>query len=213
MNIQQVYDDDTETRLYASSPNWTCGFDEDERVPLGLYASIELLEDNDHDKEGTKAYPYVVSFHIVAHEPAVNERALPEHHTPEEREKFLTSEEGLGVHGRLRECIYEHSHYGVPVERQLMGIKKQGEGEYDILEELDAKVVENPRIGHPIKQWPWFSNWDDAGAFARSIIEQRADALMGRIGFTLDAPVNRVGQTGWSMIEAQLKGKDWNPRP
>ena len=52
-----------------------------------------------------------------------------------------------------------------------------------------------------------FKTEDACEKYVNFLVENRADCLMGMmIGFILDAPINMVGDSGWSVIEKQLKG-------
>jgi len=49
-----------------------------------------------------------------------------------------------------------------------------------------------------------FENLEDAQSYAEAVLEQRADALMGLVGFALDAPVNMMGTSGWDHLGEHL---------
>ena len=50
---------------------------------------------------------------------------------------------------------------------------------------------------------------EDAERFVRKIIVGRLEAVMTMIGFYLDTPVNRIGTTGWEILESIIYGEDF----
>jgi hypothetical protein len=51
---------------------------------------------------------------------------------------------------------------------------------------------------------PLFRSREDIDEYVEEYVLDRASGVAGLIGFFLDKPVNRIGATGWNMIEKQL---------
>jgi len=213
MKIETAYETDIDTRIYASDPEWSCGLEDEERIRLGVYASLSNVEES--GGECPEGFPIVCNFNVVVHDPAINDGVLQSfgmdlrdfHHDgdPEKQAEHI------------REMLQEYGSSGVPVDDVLVnGIRKPEEDNalQALLEGLEGVKIEESThwLTGERCEVPWFSSWEDAETFAKRAFE-RASALMGLIGFTLDRPVNRIGADGWSMIRAQVSGDDWNPIP
>lgn len=214
MKIETTYETDIETRIYASDPEWSCGLDDQERVQLGVYASLSNVEE--YGGEYPEGFPIICQFNVVVHDPAISDGVLQSLDLDLRDLNQDDSEKQAQV---VREMLQEYGSSGVPVDDVLVrGTRSPGENDAlrALLEGLEgAKIVDS--YPHPFKkktpyEVPWFSSWEDAETFAKRAFE-RIPGVMGLIGFVLDKPVNAIGADGWSMIRAQVSGHDWNPMP
>ena len=93
--------------------------------------------------------------------------------------------------------VYEYGG-GVPATRFLEGITGS--------EKTTAKCVQRD------DEWGkrmWCESEEDALQYAKDIYQSDAQAMFGLIGFLLDQPVNRIGNTGWDVVEQQAFNKDY----
>ncbi|TRZ48386.1 MAG: hypothetical protein D4S01_10425 [Dehalococcoidia bacterium] len=54
-----------------------------------------------------------------------------------------------------------------------------------------------------------FLTKEDAERFVHKIIVGRLEAIMSTVGFYFDMPVNRIGTTGWEILESIIYGEDF----
>lgn len=210
MKIEKEYETDTETRLYATDPNWICGIEDDERVQLGIYAQIENYREAGWE-DMPESHPIGVSFCVVTHKPKLNAAAIQ--CCTGFTDEHIAEITGDARQELARETLLEYQG-GVPADRMLYhGIRRSDESDAfgALVERYEgkAKVIEAPPGRHTLA----FAEWEDAEDCARFVIENRADVFCAMIGFFLDAPINPVGQDGWSMIRAAVNGTDWSPVP
>lgn len=104
---------------------------------------------------------------------------------------------------------------GVPVIHKLLETDSINN---KIMGELKAKdaVIKTikPEFGTVAAQkgrnfafsYPQFTNVDAAEKFAEKLIKEYGPTIMSLVGFTLDAPINMAGDSGWSTIETCVKG-------
>jgi hypothetical protein len=210
MQIENTYDSDDETRLYATDPNWKCGIEDEENVQLGVYAQIQNYYQAGLD-EMPEDYPLGISFSVVAHDPKVASAAAHACSGYTDGQISIMPADVRQVFAR--ETLLEYQG-GVPADRMLYrGIRRSDESDaFGVLVERyegKSKVIEIN--GQPVLA---FAKWEDAEDCARFLLEERAPLLCGlMIGFFLDAPINGVGQNGWSMITTAVRGEDWSPIP
>jgi len=124
MKIETAYETDIDTRIYASDPEWSCGLEDEERIRLGVYASLSNVEES--GGECPEGFPIVCNFNVVVHDPAINDGVLQSfgmdlrdfHHDgdPEKQAEHI------------REMLQEYGSSGVPVDDVLVnGIRKPEE--------------------------------------------------------------------------------------
>jgi len=174
--------------MYATDEHWRCG--ESERQQLGVFVKFTDMLDATGDERFAEC-PWMVQFEIVPHRPSEKGRAFD----PDEMEWI---NEGAGDNPDLRfEMMREHLQgygAGVLVNRQLSGIRAEGKK----LPVPKGAVQDHEDV------WAMFENLEDAQSYAEAVLEQRADALMGLVGFALDAPVNMMGTSGWDHLGEHL---------
>ena len=97
--------------------------------------------------------------------------------------------------------LYDAYYYsgGVLADRALSGMEPVKK----IPTRAECKVIEND--GKDV----WCKTEEDAITYAKDVYSEKAQALFGLIGFVLDNPVNRIGNTGWDIIEYQAEGTDY----
>jgi hypothetical protein len=207
MQIENTFETDDETRFYATDPDWKCGIEDDEQVQLGVYAQVENFYTAGFDPM-PEDYPIGISFCVVAHNPKVSKGAAGMYSGYSDEQIAAMPEDERQVFAR--ETLLEYQG-GVPADRMLYrGIRRSDESDaFQALAdryEGRVKVLEEGQLA--------FAKWEDAEDCARFVLETRAGVLCGMlVGFFLDAPINRVGQNGWSMISTAVRGEDWSPIP
>lgn len=187
-----------EGHLVADNKNWTCEID-GEQVELSIH--IETIDmDSATGEPEFNDYPFISSFSIVAHSP---------------HESFDESEEKEP--GRLG-LIYDAVSYmgGVPIDHKLYDIDALNENLMGELKAKDAFLkTHKAEFGTLAAQqgkgasitYPQFKELEHAEAFAKHIIEKYADTVMSLVGFTLDQPINMMGDDGWGIISHMVSGE------
>lgn len=216
MKIKTTYETDYDVRIYATDPGWVCGLGDNEEIQLGVYAHLLNTFEYDCCGEEHEDFPIECDFSVVVHNPALNAKALDCLGLDEDYLAQFAGDPEAHAEA-VRELLQEYAGSGVPVGDMLVhGIRGAGEANAlnALLEGLEGvKVIPHPRpFPGGSTEVVRFASWEVATEFARRVFE-RAFALMGLIGFTLDKRVNMVGADGWSMIQAQVEGEDWNPMP
>jgi len=162
-------------------PNWTCGLtDLEEAREVQLAVYVEYLDTKDYDSEANEDYPYVVDAHIVVHPDSLTEEGIKYSKVPEADRVYIEN--------------LHHNFGGVPVKQKwCSGMNEDWLGIEYIEEDGEYK----------------FASWDDAEKYVNKILKNRLQGLMGMIGFYLDEQINRIGSTGWDMIEGMVYGKNF----
>ena len=68
-----------------------------------------------------------------------------------------------------------------------------------------CKIIDDKKWGKEV----WCETTDDALQYAKDIYSSKAEALFGLVGFVLDQPINRIGNTGWDILEQQALAIDY----
>jgi len=55
----------------------------------------------------------------------------------------------------------------------------------------------------------YFATMKDVELFVNKVAKGRLEGLMVMIGFYFDQPVNRIGTTGWEILESIIYGEDF----
>jgi len=202
--IRQIHEGKASRTFYISKESWVCGY-ESERVRLGLMIDIVDVEfmgdNNDPITIAEDVYPLEAQFRIMPHEPAVN-RLCKDSDT----EDMDARRVALSYHGSI----------GVPVSWGITSIKSEGREHYlySKVIGLDADVREYLSPTGQERLRARFRTMKDAVEFANRVVDHSGDVFFGiLIGFVPDKPINFAGQNGWSMIEALVEGRDWEPIP
>jgi len=186
-----------EGHCFVTNPNWICGVGDNEEVKLGIY--IEVMDWFEATGERENA-PWCFSMSILPVEchPSISKN---------DDDKFT----GEFSH------IYDVNSYmgGVPVDHKFLEMDAINEKLMGDLKTKDAVLVTTEHTHGTIAAQkgpgaefthPMFTNEEACTAFATALINRYASVIMGLIGFTLDQPINMVGDDGWSSIESALKG-------
>ncbi len=199
--MKTKYTEYMENLIIADNKDWICQLEDSEKdVPLSLLIDITDMQEVTGE-EGFEDYPFVMSLSIIAANP----------------NKSLY--EGEGKADRLGTIYDCNSYYGgVPVDHKFLNIDSTNKNLMLDLKAKQAKLVTiNPKFGTYAAQngqgssftYPQFKTHDDALAFAKSLIDSYGNIVMGMlIGFTLDAPINMIGDTGWKTIQNHVNGKE-----
>jgi hypothetical protein len=181
--------------LWIERPGWQCGIDGPEDEPrevklAAVFKISDLLESGlIEDEESPEAKrPWLVESQIYP--------------CPEElSEKFIRS---MGAApGDSREAlIYSMLSYttGVPFDSQSVQ-PAEGKGSRAFSARISGIAMPAGIV------MPCFETEEQALAFCRERIEI-LPAIFGLIGFYLDNPVNRIGNTGWDQIYEMVLDRD-----
>jgi len=181
----------TNSDLYATEDSWTCELEDGVSRQLGIYVEIlDFRRATGEDRYAT--CPWMVQFEILPHEPS-------DKGTPFDEDTLEWINEAAGNdteyrHALLREHLKSYG-TGVPLTRQITtGVSTPGE----------EPPTPAGKVEGDDPMWPMFERYEDAKAYAEALLEQRAGALMGLVGFILDQPFNGRGDNGWSLLRVGL---------
>ena len=174
-----------EYMIWMEDKNWIAQLDDGKDIHLGLLVGIinwpEAIGDDAPDKEwpvGIYSEIYVVPKEMSKKFKAVVSESAGI--TPDE----ISITDVKGYSG------------GVPSSTFMEGIK--GHKEPDI----PSKVIKwkDGRVER------YFKNEEDAKKYVKQVYTTNAPGMFMMVGFQLDKPFNRVGNTGWDIIKHQKKG-------
>ena len=183
--------------VFDNDGGWRCGLGDEDDVELALHVEITNMMDATGEPEFTE-YPYLVSIGIIT--------AVP-------HESFY---EGTGDVDRL-DLISDMVGYmgSIPIDHQLIATDALNHNITESLPCKDAKLVSRVHdYGTVAAQQgrgtriicPQFKTEQAARNYALQLIELYGDTVMTLVGFTLDRPINMIGETGWSQIEKMHNG-------
>ena len=171
-----------EFELELYHPNWLCGLtngDESREIRLAVHVEFMDLRDSGMADEDDKR-PYSVQANVVVHPDSLTE----------EGKQFAMTEGADRVHiADLR-----NNCGGVMINPNWCRASNEDWNGIDY-EERDNRF--------------YFASWDDASKFVQQILKVRLEGIMGMIGFFLDERINKIGSTGWDMIESMVYGKNF----
>jgi len=175
--------------LWAERPGWTCTFGggedgEDRELPLGVLFRVRDVVDEGIIGPGSPkaGRPWVVESVI-----------LPQ---PEGLTAGVKEAMGAPQEDRREAVIYHMANYfgGVPLDCQSIN-------------PANATPERIPGLKLPAGiEMPLFPTQDEAVAFCREKVGV-LDAAMVLIGFYLDRPVNRLGESGWEYLRQIVAGR------
>lgn len=177
--------------------------DSDADTPVGLYVEIIDMDGATGEPE-FKDYPYLVSFELMAANP---------------HPSFAEDVSHAGEPDQLN-LIYDAKSYmgGVPVDHTLTLAVNGGIDEIvKLFTPAEAKLVKSrPQYGTYAAQngpgaeikYLQFATAEAAERYVDWILQNRAGVLSMMVGFILDRPINMMGETGWNVIERQVRGKN-----
>lgn len=190
--------DSSEGLHIAENKSWSCHLD-DVEVPLCLVLEVVDMDGATGEPE-YKDYPYVFSIGIMTSKPS---------------DSFY---EGTGKPSKL-DLIYDCNSYmgTVPVEHKLLSLDDSNNNYLRKLKAVNAKLITSKHdFGTIAAQqgkgtkftYPQFKTAEDAFDFGKLLIKKYGDTLMTLVGFTLDQPINMIGETGWKLIEQMHYGSN-----
>ena len=162
--------------------DWNCGLtdgDEVKDVSLGVFAEVIDIRDYD-DEEQDSEFPFVLNFKVIPLLKSLSEGSI---------DKLVKN---------------------VSLEPSLS----------DISRELGSIAVDINSCGHvnedltsidydPDNESVCFATAEDAEMFVRKIAAGRLESMMSMIGLYFDMPVNRIGTTGFEILESIIFGEDF----
>ena len=173
-------------QIAFTNPDWNAGLAKKE-VNLALVCETYNLQDVEegHDND---LYPVVMECSIIVH---------PKHMSKKYKNDAKRSMDG--------DTIFDMASYGggIPVTDFLEGTKSS-HAKSSVDSEL--RTQKHATFGREIKV-RHFRDEDDALQYADDVYKHNAGALFGLVGFKLDQPINRIGNTGWDKIKQQVTGE------
>lgn len=195
MNLTKIRLDDS--RLYVTSPSFHFELDDNKPRQFGvIFETVNMEEATGEDE--FKDYPYLVNIGIIADEPHKS-FSTKENETPP---KIM----------RLIDCLdYMGS---ISVDHVLVnGTKSNAEKGENGFEAMASNFSVNEATVKTYKNMneqdkPYLSFKTEAAAqkFIDLVILHRISVVLLIIGFILDQPVNRIGDTGWKQIKTMVRG-------
>ena len=177
-----------ESMLWMENKSWICQLEDERNIHLGLMVETINWPEAVGDEAPDKEYPVGLYGEIYV---------VPK----EMSKKFKSSVASSSGITPDEVSVTDVKGYsgGVPVTTVLEGI--EGAKKPDI----DSKVIKwkDGRVER------YFKNEEDAKKWAREVYAHNASGLFLLIGFTLDRPVNMIGNTGWDIIRHQKKGTEY----
>jgi hypothetical protein len=195
----------TESLLYVTDKSFNCGIG-GKNYKFGVI--FETLDTRDFDDKADEDYPFIVECGIIADKP---------HKNFDETEDSKPNKASL-----LYDC---NSYMGaIPISHILQDAIKSGTENQDLsnfdnfvaqFTAFEVKVCETEvtsgtiaaQKGKTTHKYLAFKNEKTAEKYIDYIIKNRLSALTIMIGFILDAPINLIGETGWSMFNHMVTGK------
>lgn len=174
-------------KIAFTDNEWNAGLG-DKEINLALVCeAYDLREiENGHDDD---TYPVTMECSVMVH---------PKHMSKKYKKDVKGSMDG--------DTLFDAHGYGggVPVTDFLEGVKGYAKSNAD----NELRTQKHAIFGDEIKV-RWFRDEDSALQYADDVYKHNAKALFTLIGFKLDQPVNRIGTTGWQILESQVTGKHW----
>jgi hypothetical protein len=188
IKFEEIY----EGHLIASNPTWKCGLEDDMDTELSLYVEIIDMAEATGEAEFENA-PFIVSVEIVAANP--------------HRDFY----EGDGEPSRMGLLSDTKSYVGgVPIDHRLIETDRINLNLTNKLRAKDAVIVRERRDSQNGRGaelvYPRFTSAEAAEKWVKKLIQSYGNVLMTMVGFTLDQPINLMGEDGWSIIRKHVSG-------
>ena len=188
-----------DSKLYVTSKSFHFELDDEKPRQFGIvFETLDMYEAT--GEEEFKDYPYVVSIGIVADKP---------------HKSFDESGGNPCQVSLLGDCLgYMGS---ISVDHVLVNGTKSnaenGENGFEAMASnftvLEATIKTYKSIFEQDEPYLSFKTEEAAQKFIDLVILHRLSVLM-LVGFILDQPVNRIGETGWGQITTMVKGCNYN---
>ena len=197
MNLTKLRLDDS--KLYVTSKSFCFELDDEKQRQFGIvFETLDMYDATGEEK--FKDYPYLVSIGIVADKP---------------HKSFDESGGNPCQVSLLGDCLgYMGS---ISVDHVLVNGTKsnaeKGENGFEAMasnfsvNEATVKTYKN--MNEQDEPYLSFKTEEAAQKFIDLVILHRLSVLM-LVGFILDQPVNRAGETGWKQIKTMVRGCKYN---
>lgn len=192
-----LYSEDAEGLHIAENKSWHCEIN-DKKIPLCLIMEVLDMDGATGEPE-FKQYPFIVSIGIIAAKP---------------HKSFYEGKGKPNKLGLISDC---NGYMGsIPVDHKLLRTDALNKNLMGDLKAKSAKIVTHKQnFGTLAAQegkgseisYPQFKTAEDAYNFGRALIENYGNTLMTLVGFTLDQPINMMGEDGWKEIKTMVEGK------
>ena len=206
--IKELYED----KFVLTNKGWHAGFDDEIDINLvavaeiidvsaydpdgfpvkagdKTYTNIKAAEKELGDDDGVEEFPIKVLFSLMAHPKHFHETYL----------KGILSSTGMDdIDTKDISFIADAHSYSGGIAFSLEGVTSSHTSTVDSIE------VHNEKYGDR-----YFKNAEDAEQYLRQVYAYNVEAMMMLSGFVLDRYTNRIGTTGWMILEHQVKGTDW----
>ncbi len=190
-NIKKIYDNDYSLVQYYNK-SWHCGVEDNDNVPMTIVVEVINMEDACGGDE-FKDYPVIFSMGIL-------------NKNIHDSIKKQVTDDGEWEYA-LDNMI---GHYGLNcyIAEQIIDMDMINK---DLMSKLTidqaCKSNYKCRFTGEEKTSLKFKTENDAFEFADKLVKQYSNTIMALIGFTLDRPVNLIGETGWKNTELFEKGE------
>ena len=184
---------------WVSEKGWKCVLDDEEpEKVVGLGLVFEIIDWNDYDtsaivEEDGVEYPVSLFADILV---------VPDD-LDETFRRDVAGASGIDVEDVNVVDVHGYGG-GVPATDVMEGFKLVGEK----FPNVDSVVKDYGSIGNSgvVRH---FKSVEDGMLWAEKVYSPRAGGMMGMVGFVLDRPINRAGNTGWDDIKQMATGKEW----
>jgi len=153
--------------------------DEVKSVNFGVFAEVIDIRDYDAEEQDSE-FPFVLSFKVVPLLKSLSEESI----------------------NRLVENVSLEPNLS-DIDSQLGSITVDINSCSHVNEDLTSINYD------PANESILFATAEDAEMFVHKIAAGRLESMMTMIGFYFDMPVNRIGTTGWEVLESIVYGEDF----
>jgi hypothetical protein len=174
--------------------HWICGTSYCDAIQLiGVFEILDSGECNSDEED--EDYSFIIQSSLIVH---------PKFFSQEYIKNFFEDE--FLIDGKY------------PVTSALMDAQLYGGGFPINMESVSSGKkcnIESKLITTQYGTYRYFKTYRDAKKYIDEVYSSNISAVMGLIGFYLDAPANRIGTTGWDYIYHMTEGRDlfqpaWN---
>jgi hypothetical protein len=166
-----------------TNSDWTCGLTDGEGVRnVGLSIFANILDMREFDSEYDNAeFPFMLDFKIVPTLDSLSEESI----------------DSLVADTCLEPNVSDISSCLGSVNIDINSCSHVNED----FTNINCDKIKDSAV--------YCATQEDAEAFVQKIAMDRLESIMLTIGFALDLPVNRIGTTGWEVLESIIYGEDF----
>lgn len=176
--------------LWLESPTWVCQLENEQDIHLGLMLETINWEATTGDPPDPD-YPIGLYAEIYV---------VPKDMGKKYKEEVVSVSGGDITADTMQLLDAKMYSGGVPATTLLDGVKSAARSDVpSITKQYDG--------GFRVERY--FKTEEDALKYGKEVYAKNATALFGLIGFALDRPINRMGNTGWDVIRHQRTGKGY----